>query len=86
MRVLIVLVTLIWGIGLWHMWRKQSASRPFVSVHMLDRVMALFWPAIYLMIPIFILAQSLKWREDLPVNIGRDGEGMAPSNAEEHAP
>ncbi len=39
---------LFWLLGLVHLWRRQSASRPFVSVGMGDRLVALLWPLVYL--------------------------------------
>lgn len=41
-------VVLFWLLGLVHLWRRQSASRPFVSVGMGDRLVALLWPLVYL--------------------------------------
>jgi len=43
-----VAAILFWLLGLVHLWRRQSASRAHVSVGMGDRLVALFWPLVYL--------------------------------------
>lgn len=52
----------IWLIGLIHLWQKQSASRPFVSVGAVDRLCALVWPLLYVAALFAILLAILRHR------------------------
>lgn len=69
MILVIATIAVIWVIGTYHMWRKQTASIDLVSVTVLDRILALFWPFIY----VFLLFTMVwGWFN------GRHGRGHSP--------
>ena len=51
---------LFWLLGLVHLWRRQSASRPFVSVGMGDRLVALLWPLVYLVALVALIFAAVR--------------------------
>ena len=54
----------IWLVGLWHLWRRQTASSN-VDVGLSDRLLALFW------LPLFILFLILSMPDYLQRNAHR---------------
>ncbi len=53
------IVTIIWLVGAWYIWRKQTASRHAVDVHFGDRLIAIFWIPCYIL---FVLRLLLSGR------------------------
>ena len=51
---------LFWSIGVVHLWRRQSASRPCVSVGMGDRLVALLWPLVYLVALVALIFAAVR--------------------------
>jgi len=51
---------LFWLLGLVHLWRRQSASRAFVPVGMGDRLVALFWPLVYLVALVALIFAAVR--------------------------
>lgn len=76
MAIIGLLVALIWSVGLLHMWRRQTASIPFVSVAIGDRMIAIFWPMIYLIIPFAMIMHLLKGRGGKRPLQGADSERL----------
>ena len=59
----ILSIFLIWVAGSYHMWRRQTSSVEFVSVTIFDRVIALFWPFIYLILFLTIILHRFTGRD-----------------------
>lgn len=55
---IIALLFVIWSLGIYHIWRRQTASVGYVSVTLFDRLIAMFWPLIYLML---LFTMALQW-------------------------
>ncbi len=58
MKFIIATIFLIWVMGFYHIWRRQTASIEYVPVTSFDRIIAVFWPLLYL---ILFFLMALNW-------------------------
>lgn len=62
MILLLTLIFMIWVVGIWHFWRRQSKSIPYVTVKWTDRLLAIFWFPFGLIILLWLLLNMITGR------------------------